>query len=126
MNKNWQAAARDLEAHAFLLYIYLASNANNYKLALSPAAIFNAVGMPRSTYNDQFKKLVQKGYLVPRHGSTYDFYEIPKKEENSLSPDVQGNENSTNDEQVMAAAASDCTTIDREINNSTNNKKIKV
>jgi len=62
---------------------------------------------------------------VPRHGSTYDFYEVPKKEENSLSPDVQDNENSTNDEQVMAAAANDCTTTDREINNSTNNPKNK-
>lgn len=38
-NDNWKAAARDLSAHAFKLYLYLASNANNYTLALSPAAV---------------------------------------------------------------------------------------
>ena len=27
-NENWQAAARDLGAHALMLYMYLASNAN--------------------------------------------------------------------------------------------------
>ena len=29
-NENWQAASRDLGAHALQLYLYLASNANNY------------------------------------------------------------------------------------------------
>ena len=29
-NENWKAAARDLGAHAFKLYIYFASNADNY------------------------------------------------------------------------------------------------
>lgn len=63
-NANWQAAARDLGAHALMLYLYLASNANNFELALSPAAIRQAIGMPVSTYRDQFVKLVDKGYLV--------------------------------------------------------------
>lgn len=77
-NENWQAAARDLRPHAFLLYLYLASNKNGYDLALSPAAVREAVGMPRSTYNDQFKILVDKGYLIPTHGNSYEFYEVPK------------------------------------------------
>ena len=51
-NENWQAAARDLRAHALLLYLYLAANADNFTLALSPAAIQEAIGMARSTYND--------------------------------------------------------------------------
>lgn len=38
-NANWQAASRDLGAHALQLYLYLAANANNYTLALSPAAV---------------------------------------------------------------------------------------
>lgn len=38
-NENWKAAARDLGAHAFMLYLYFASNANGFTLALSPAAI---------------------------------------------------------------------------------------
>ena len=64
-NENWQAASRDLGAHGLRLYLYLASNANNYNLALSPAAARAAIGIPRSTYFDQFAILVDKGYLVP-------------------------------------------------------------
>ena len=63
-NENWKAAARDLKPHALLLYMYIASNADKYELALSPAAITAEIGMPRSTYHDQFKVLVNKGYLV--------------------------------------------------------------
>ena len=77
-NENWQAASRDLGAHALQLYLYLASNANNYTLALSPAAIRDAIGMARSTYHDQFSKLINKGYLVHSHGNTYHFFEVPQ------------------------------------------------
>ena len=77
-NAHWQAAARDLGAHGLRLYLYLASNANNYNLALSPAAARAAVGIPRSTYFDQFAVMVDKRYLVPGVGNTYDFYEIPQ------------------------------------------------
>ena len=52
-NENWMAAARDLRAHALMLYLYLASNANNFSLALSPAAIQEVIGMPTSTYHLQ-------------------------------------------------------------------------
>ena len=69
------AASRDLGAHALRLYLYLAANANNYSLALSPAALLEEIGMPRSTYHDQFKVLESKGYLIHRSGNTYDFYE---------------------------------------------------
>ena len=63
-----------------MLYLYLASNADNFTLALSPAAIRQVIGMPASTYRDQFVKLVDRGYLVQRgEGSTYDFYEVPKR-----------------------------------------------
>lgn len=78
-NSNWQAAAIDLGAHALMLYLYLASNANGYSLALSPAAILQAIGMPRSTYQDQFQKLIKKGYLVQENGNTYNFYEKPQQ-----------------------------------------------
>ena len=57
-NENWKAASRILGAHALLLYMYLAANANNFELALSPAAIEAEIGMPRSTYKDQFRKLI--------------------------------------------------------------------
>lgn len=44
--------------------------------------------MARSTYHDQFHKLVDKRYLVPSHGNTFDFYEVPKsatQSQNSVS-----------------------------------------
>lgn len=77
-NENWQAAARDLGAHSLMLYLYLASNADGYCLALSPVAVRQAIGMARSTYHDQFHRLVDKGYLVPSAGNTFEFYEVPK------------------------------------------------
>ena len=77
-NENWMYAARDLGAHALKLYLYFASNANNYTLALSPAAIRQAIGMARSTYQDQLENLIAKGYLVQTGANSFDFYEVPK------------------------------------------------
>ena len=76
-NENWQAASRDLGPHGLRLYLYLASNADGFNLALSPADARQKVGIPRSTYGDQFQILLDKGYLVQNHGNTYDFYEVP-------------------------------------------------
>lgn len=72
-------ASRLLGAHALRLYLYLASNANNFELALSPSAIERDIGMSHSTYRDQFRKLVNLGFLVlSEKGNHYDFYEIPQ------------------------------------------------
>ena len=38
-NENWKAAARDLGAHAFMLYLYFASNANGYRTSSDLYAI---------------------------------------------------------------------------------------
>ena len=65
-----------------MLYFYIASNADNYTFALSPAAVRQTIGMARSTYHDQFHNLVDKGYLVPTGGNHFVFYEKPHKEEN--------------------------------------------
>lgn len=77
-NANWQYAARDLGAHALLLYLYFASNADGFTIALSPSAIRETVGMPPQTYRDQFVKLIDKKYLVQTGGNTYEFYEQPQ------------------------------------------------
>lgn len=123
-NANWQAASRDLGAHALMLYLYLASNANNYQLALSPAAITEAIGMPRSTYHDQFKKLENKGYIKHSHGNTYEFFETPqprddihKKDVSSLSPDVLNFEVCSSDDISEAVSAQNISADNTEINN---------
>ena len=54
--------------------------------------------MARSTYHDQFHVLLDKGYLVPSHGNSFDFYEVPRPvscTEFGLSQDGLEFENST-------------------------------
>ena len=122
-NENWQAAARDLGAHALMLYLYFASNANGFTLALSPAAIRQAVGMPQSTYRDQFTKLIDRGYLVRRgNGNTYDFYETPQRVTHSEQSNTTDTHDTAADDEIKAQSANDETAQDIEINkNNTNN-----
>ncbi|MDY5564718.1 MAG: hypothetical protein SPF74_05820 [Candidatus Limivicinus sp.] len=120
-NENWQAAARDLGAHAFLLYLYCAANKDDFTLALSPTAIRQGVGMARSTYHDQFHKLIDKGYLVPAHGNTFDFYEIPKsatQSKNTMSDNGYDFENCTSAEHEKPQNGFNVLPEDIEINNS--------
>lgn len=121
-NSSWQTAARDLGAHALMLYLYFASNANGFMLALSPAAIRQAIGMPQSTYRDQFNKLIDKGYLVQRgDGNTYDFYESPQRATHTTESKVIGAYDFTVDNQTTALTANDKTAENIEIYiNSTN------
>ena len=120
-NENWMAAARDLRPFAFMLYLYLAANANGFKLALSPAAIRDAIGLSVSTCSDQIKVLIDRGYLVPSHGNTYDFYEVPQpRAVRVLSNTGLGHsfdEEYTALENGFTAAVQNQTAKDREINN---------
>ena len=121
-NANWQAASRDLGAHALQLYLYLASNANNYTSALSPVAVRQAIGMARSTYHDQFHKLVDKGYLVPATGNTYDFYEVPQAATQARIMSRDGVLDFEGSPRLVEADSPDGHTVspeDREINNRT-------
>ena len=122
-NENWKAASRNLSAHSFLLYIYLAANADNYSLALSPAAVRQEIGMARSTFHDQFHILVDKGYLVHSHGNTYDFYEVPQtsggtEEKSPLLADGLTNENCTSVEIAFPQDEQRISSQNTEINNS--------
>ena len=67
-----------LKAQAFMLYIYFVSNKDNYYFALSPTAIQSEIGMPRSTFYDQLKKLESLGFLEKDAKGYYHFYEVPK------------------------------------------------
>lgn len=79
--ENMVNAYKDLNATALYFYMLLASNKDNYQFAFSPKAVCGMFGMPKTTCQDQFKKLVEKGYIVQRkEGSNlYDFYEIPHR-----------------------------------------------
>lgn len=95
-NDNWKYAARVLGAQAFLLYIYLASNKDGYKLALSPAAVQKEIAMPRSTFYDQLRKLESLGFIVPDKGNVLQFYEVPKSDTHTQSACVPDNSVETN------------------------------
>ena len=131
-NENWQAASRDLGAHALMLYLYLASNANNYTVALSPVAVRQAIGMARSTYHDQFHKLVDRGYLVPSHGNTYEFYEVPQaatQARNELSDNGYDFEESPTCDTQETCGGQSVLAEDTEINNrdiETNNTETNI
>lgn len=119
-NENWQSASRDLGAHALQLYLYFASNADNYQMAISPTAIRAAIGMARSTYHDQFTKLVEKGYLVNTHGNHYEFYETPQtvtQTPNALTRAEHDFENCTATVTPIRSAVSDNPQGSIEINN---------
>ena len=121
-NENWQAAARDLKPFGCMLYLYLAANRDNFKLALSPAAVRQAIGMAQSTYRDQFNILLEKGYLVQTGGNTFDFFEKPRVAANVN----QETRPATTQEELTAdlieneQAANDIDLENIEINNSSN------
>ena len=134
-NENWQAAARDLGAHALMLYMYLAANADGFNLALSPVAVRPATGMPRSTYQDQFTKLMDKGYIVQESGNVFKFFEKPQPSYANIQPsittqktvDVLNFEECPLDVSCDDRAAPNVPTEDIEINNrefETNNTRI--
>lgn len=105
-----------------MLYLYFASNANGFTLALSPAAIRQAVGMPQSTYRDQFIKLIDRGYLVQRgESNTFDFYETPQRATHTEKDNTADGYDFTIDDYVAPQAVKDETAENIEINiNNTN------
>lgn len=121
-NDNWKAAARALGAHAFLLYIYFASNKNDYRFAASPAAVQSEIGMPRSTFYDQLRKLESLGFLKRESDHYYHFYEVPKEYsfENARAADNSVSDNCTEADKGCAENGHTCTEENIEINNKYN------
>ena len=79
-NQNWQQMIKETQDYyAFVLYLYFASNANDYNLDLSPAAIAEATGLPRSTYYKKLQVLKEKGYVVEGKGNQLHFFEVSQK-----------------------------------------------
>lgn len=97
-NENWQNVLKQTQEDypALALYLYLASNANNWRLELSPQAIQNAIGMPRSTYYKKVQLLKEKGYIIEKQGNVLEFYEVPQKQSvKSGLPEKQQNLSAT-------------------------------
>lgn len=57
-------AIKNLSKPGLELYLYLASNINDFELGLGPTPVFNAIGMSLSSYRRGVEDLENKGYLV--------------------------------------------------------------
>ena len=80
---NIEAAATNLGTKhtAFKMYLYLLSNKDNYKFALSPQDFANKYGVSLKAAKDAVNDLIAAGYLVLREKKTFDFYETPHNDE---------------------------------------------
>lgn len=123
-NENWKAANRNLSSHALKLYMYLASNANNFELALSPAAILKEIDMARSTYHDQFHILESKGYIKDLGSNRYEFFETPQPSHDNTSKEFSDGYDFTTDELPIPTAANSVLAEDIEINNNKSQNNI--
>ena len=69
------------------LYLYLASNLNDYQFALSPADAEERAAIRSTTFHKYFRLLEIEGYVVWRHGNVYDFYTLPRPANERTHPD---------------------------------------
>lgn len=68
---------------SFKLYMYLASNKNNYNFNLSSSDFFQQAGCSKSAYTSAFNELVEKKYLIlkPNTKTVYHFYDEAREED---------------------------------------------
>ena len=130
-NENWQNMLKHTYDYpALALYMYLASNMDNYKFALSPAAIQNAIGMPRTTYYKKLQLLKDKGYIIEKQGNVLEFYEVPQLKEN-VSGNLLEKQDGLPEEQenlfqrqAIPQQEQECSQNNIEIDNNTNKTNI--
>ena len=98
-------------AYTFYLYLCLCANKNGYKMEFSPKGIAVRFGLHENTARDQFKKLVEKGYLIPPAAghNIYNFYAEPPhiKEQLGAVPFEVKQEKKVNIQDVLAAVNDD-------------------
>ena len=130
-NEHWPSMLKNThDTYAFALYMYFASNANGYRLEISPEAIANAIGMPRSTYYKKFDLLQEKGYIISIGKNSFAFYEVPQKQnQSSGSPSENQNnlperivrpqheQKNLSQEFANSSCEQNCSSENKEINN---------
>lgn len=80
-------ANKTLSPYGLQLYLYLASNNNEYQFALSPAAAEEYAGIKSTTFHKYLRLLEIEGYLVWRQGNLFDFYTSPREPKDRTHPD---------------------------------------
>ena len=88
-----EAAAQELKAGAFKLWVYFAKNQNGYQFALSNKAVLDTFGIKKDQYDSAIKELLNKSYLVETGGNQYIFNEVVGKNHNEENNVVGKNHN---------------------------------
>ena len=78
---------KTLSPYGLQLYLYLASNNNEYQFALSPAAAEEYAGIKSTSFHKYLRLLEIEGYLVWRKGNSFDFYTSPREPAERTHPD---------------------------------------
>lgn len=73
----WEYAYKDLKPSTFAIYLYLASNADGFDLALSQKAIEDVLGIKKSSYHNAIAELESKGYITLMRGNIQSFFTTP-------------------------------------------------
>lgn len=81
MTTNKQAlfkAMSSLKPSALKMWLYFSSFYEGWETWLTPAAVAQETGIPKSTIQEGVRELERLHYLVLDQGNTYKFYELPK------------------------------------------------
>ena len=108
----------------FILYLYLASNKDGYKLELSKEAFANATGLSKSSYHRAVEHLTKLGYIYEDNCGRLNFATKPKL---GLRKAIQNwEEDSANLERPIVkdetTESQNCTTSISELNTEIDNK----
>lgn len=89
-------AMQELTPTNFEVWLYLASQANNYTFAFSPAAVTEETGIKKSSLQEGIRVLIKEKYLIPRadNSNIYDFYELPREEVEEINIQIHKEESS--------------------------------
>lgn len=77
-SEEWIDACNNLTYSTFKIYLYLANNANGFKMALSPKAIMKKIKISENTYRNAVKELIEQGYLTNIHSNMFSFTTYPQ------------------------------------------------
>ena len=89
----WQTAFKKLTPSAFAVYLYLASNADGFDLALSQKAIENALGIKKTAYHTAIEALKKEGYIEVLQGNIEVFHTAPVRK---CEPEIINEKNRKN------------------------------
>lgn len=125
--EEWMMAYKEIKTpSSFILYLYLASNKNEFNLELSRAAFKNATGLSKSSYHRAVDHLTQLGYIYEDNNGRLNFATTPKK--GGKKAIQQWDTDDSEMEHPIAknelGESQECNTTDSETNTEINNKEI--